>query len=286
MKKLNIVLALVVSVGLFAGCASGGFGGGSRGPLTQGPETILMNALDNLSNTGIRGLGWAVATSGDGETSVVTRPYIKGVSGSGLYSLGAAWVFEEGDEENSAGNFYLDDTESTLYGGSCALNEDGSLLVVGMPGLKRNGKNGIYGYLAKGGGWKQGGKPLDQYPATFSLEGAKGSAFGASVAVSGDGTTVLVGAPLENGIGQAHYYIAPSGGWRKVGTTISGGQLGAGKPSPGAEFGHSVAVLARRRSHSHRCARRPRGQGSGLRLPQAALRRLACRDRPPQGHAQ
>jgi len=152
MLKKASGLALVVMLTLLAaGCATGGTAApaagssGARGPLTKGPEAVLMNALDNLTNDGIRGLGWAVATSGDGMESIVTRPYIKGGSGSSLYSLAAAWVFEDGDDENSAANFYLDDSESTLYGGSCAMSQDGSLVVIGMPGLARNKTCGIYG---------------------------------------------------------------------------------------------------------------------------------------------
>ena len=250
MPKKATGLALVVTIALLAsGCATGGGPGapalgskGARGPLTKGPEAVLMNALDNLANDGIRGLGWAVATSGDGMESIVTRPYIKGGSGSGLYSLAAAWVFEDGDDENSAANFYLDDAESTLYGGSCAMSQDGSFVVIGMPGLARNRTCGIYGYIAKSSGWKQGDKPVDQYPPILSLSGAPGSSFGFSVAVSGTGNTVVVGAPTEGDIGLVHYYLAPAGGWRKVGKEVSTGQLGAGKPSKGAEFGHSVAI--------------------------------------------
>lgn len=243
-------LALLFAAALLAaGCATGGGtaapargSGGARGPLTKGPEAVLMNALDNLTNDGIRGLGWAVATSGDGQESIITRPYIKGGSGSGLYSLAAAWVFEDGDDENSAANFYLDDAESTLYGGSCAMSQDGSFVVIGMPGLARNKSCAIYGYIAKSTGWKQAGQPVDQYPPIFSLSGASGSSFGFSVAVSGTGNTVVVGAPTENDIGLVHYYLAPAGGWRKVGKEVSTGQLGAGRPSKGAEFGHSVAI--------------------------------------------
>ena len=250
MPKKATGLALIVTIALLAsGCATGGGPGapalgskGARGPLTKGPEAVLMNALDNLANDGIRGLGWAVATSGDGMESIVTRPYIKGGSGSGLYSLAAAWVFEDGDDENSAANFYLDDAESTLYGGSCAMSQDGSFVVIGMPGLARNRTCGIYGYIAKSSGWKQGDKPVDQYPPILSLSGAPGSSFGFSVAVSGTGNTVVVGAPTEGDIGLVHYYLAPAGGWRKVGKEVSTGQLGAGKPSKGAEFGHSVAI--------------------------------------------
>lgn len=254
LKKASGFALVVMSALLVAGCATGGATGaagaaapaaassGARGAFTKGPEAVLMNALDNLTSDGIRGLGWAVATSGDGMESIVTRPYIKGGSGSGLYSLGAAWVFEDGDDENSAANFYLDDVQSNLYGGSCAMSQDGSLVVIGMPGLRRNGTNGIYGYLAKASGWKQGDKPVDQYPPVFSRSGAKGSSFGFSVAVSGTGNTVIVGAPTENDYGLAHYYLAPAGGGRKVGKEIGTGLLGAGKPSKGAEFGHSVAI--------------------------------------------
>jgi hypothetical protein len=251
-------LAIVVAAALIvSGCASapsspppsgGTASAGGRtstpGPLTRGPEGVLMSALDHITTDGVRGLGWSVASSGDGKTFVVTRPYIRGSDKSGGYNLGAAWVFEGGNVNDSAANFYDGNAVSMLWGGSSAMSSDGSLLVIGSPGLAANPENAIYGYLSRSGTWKTGGKPTDDYPTTFVFAGTKSSSFGFSVAVSAKNSTVVAGAPTENGYGVVHYYLAPSGGWRvlKPADKVSTGSLAAGKPSTGAEFGHSVAI--------------------------------------------
>ena len=106
-------------------------------------------------------------------------------------------------------------------GGAVALNIAGNVLVAGArkAGLERQGQVTVY-ELASG----------DEEEATetwqirgLTLEGqSAGDAFGASVAVNGEGDVIAVGAPLfgaTNG-GQVRVYTYASGAWEAVGFPV------------------------------------------------------------------
>jgi FG-GAP repeat len=124
--------------------------------------------------------------------------------------------------------------------GAVALSEDGNTLVVGVPAAGCAGEAGksggaVYVYRREGGRW-QAGTALQGQPC---VDGAR---FGWAVAVSGDGSKIVVGAPGASSwlpptpVGTAYAYAFRRNKWR-LNDTI---------PSPASEgpdqFGSSVAM--------------------------------------------
>ena len=83
--------------------------------------------------------------------------------------------------------------------------------------------------------------PLIQQGSKLTASGETGDgAFGASVALSADGTTALIGGPFDNGyVGAAWVFTRSGSTWTQQGSKLTGGdETGAG------EFGFSVALSA------------------------------------------
>lgn len=203
---------------------------GARYPLTIDP--IAQQAYLKASNTGINdNFGWSVSMSGD--TIAVGAPAeasaSSGTSGnqaddSAPYA-GAVYVFvRNGSSWSQQAYLKASNTNAgDFFGGSLSLS--GDLLVVGAP-LESSASPGVggneldnsasaagaaYVFVRNGTTWTQ-----DAY-LKASNPGAD-DRFGASVAISG--TTILVGAPLED-----------SGA-----TTIGGNQLDESAPQAGAVY--------------------------------------------------
>ena len=84
------------------------------------------------------------------------------------------------------------------FGYSVGLSADGHTAVIGAPSAKSSGlKTGAaYAYTWTGGDWSLQGKLIP-------TDAGSGSEAGTGVAISGDGHTVLVGAPSQ---GDSIYY--------------------------------------------------------------------------------
>jgi hypothetical protein len=137
--------------------------------------------------------GWSVAISGDG-MRVIVGAY--GNDANGLENSGHARVYKE-----VGGNWFqvgsdLDGMAAYNWSGwSVAISGDGMRVIVGAPW---NDANGSFSgrtcvYKEVDGNWFQVGSDLDGE--------AKLDESGFSVAISGDGMRVIVGAPSNNGNG-------------------------------------------------------------------------------------
>jgi hypothetical protein len=126
----------------------------------QGPKLI---------GTGAIGQGASVALSGDGNTAIV--------SGS------AACVFTRGN------GVWTQQGNNLATGTSVALSADGNTAIVGAP----TGTGGAWVYTRSGGVWTQQG---DKLVGTGAAGGNVNQ--GASVALSADGNTAIVGGPGDN----------------------------------------------------------------------------------------
>jgi hypothetical protein len=101
--------------------------------------------------------------------------------------------------------------------GEAALSSDGTVAVVGAPGNGAAGKQGsgaVYVYTLQNGRWSQSAK-------LAADDAAPHDALGWSVAISGDGHSVLVGAPYADvgtnvDIGAAYYFRETGGKWSQV----------------------------------------------------------------------
>jgi len=156
--------------------------------------------------------GWSVALSADGGTAIVA-----GLADNKL--TGAAWVFTRNGVEWTQQGGKLVGTGSVGQAGqgsSVALSADGNTAVVGGP--YDNSKTGAaWIYTRSGGVWTEQGSKLVG-------GGAIGKAAqGASVALSADGNTAIVGGTEDNGgIGAAWVFTRSGGVWAQQGDKLLG----------------------------------------------------------------
>ena len=207
----------------------------------QGPK------LTPTDESGAGEFGYSVALSHDGNTALVGAPHDDGGEARGV---GAAWVFTRssttwsqqgakltGGEESGEGDF----------GAAVALAGSGNKALIGGP--EDNSRTGAaWAFKRSGAAWAQRGPKI-----TEAEERGEGE-FGASVAVSANGTTALIGAPrnLDPG-GENHrepagavWAFTRSGStWAQQGSQLVPNDETEVKPEEGsARFGYSVALSA------------------------------------------
>jgi IPT/TIG domain/FG-GAP repeat len=218
----------------------------SAQPLTSNPlferdeQLLSTNSLEHAR------FGLSAALSGDGSTALLGGPGEES-------SVGAAWVFgapglpltqqitrftgaEQGEQasETACGEEASEGSGECYFGRSVALSEDGNTALVGAP-LANGGKGAVWVFTRSGSGWTQQGIGLAADP-----EQLKPSHFGRSVALSADGATALVGAPLAGGGEGAVWVFTRSGAGWSAGEELS---AGAEQTGPG-RLGRSVALSA------------------------------------------
>jgi len=117
------------------------------------------------------------------------------------------------------------------FGSGVALSADGNTALVGGPG-ENAGVGAAWVFTRSGSTWTQQGEKLT---GAAEIGAAR---FGASVALSSDGNTALVGGPGENaGVGAAWAFTRSGSTWTQQGEKLTG----TGESGPGA-FGQSVAL--------------------------------------------
>ena len=196
----------------------------SGGKWTQQGEKLTGGAEE-----GGRGeFGASAALSSSGDTAVIGAPRDNS-------AVGAAWVFifsggkwiqqggklTGGAEESGAGEF----------GWSVALDSEANTAVIGGP-LDNGGTGAAWVFTESVGKWTQQGGKL-----TGGGESGKAE-FGYGVALSGEGTSALVGGPEDNSkTGAAWVFVQSAGKWSQQGEKLTGtGEVGGG------ELGYSVAL--------------------------------------------
>ena len=134
-----------------------------------------------------------------------------------------------------------------------ALSGDGNLALIGGPGDSSN-VGAVWVFTRSNGVW------TDQGPKLTGAGETGAGQFGASVSLSGDGSTALIGGPADNGGRGAAWVFTRSGStWTQQGSKLTGSdESGAGR------FGASVALSEERRHRADRRFRRQRRCGSGV----------------------
>ena len=193
--------------------------------------------------------GLSVALSADGDTALIGGPADNG-------NTGAAWVFtrsgstwsQQGEKLTGAGEI-----EEARFGEKVALSADGGTALIG--GRGDNGSTGAaWVFTRTGSTWTQQGGKL-----TGTGEAGVGR-FGASVALSEQGDTALIGGPGdESGTGAAWVFTRSGSTW----TQQSGKLTGTGEAGVG-EFGISVALSADGGTALIGGSRRQRQHGCGV----------------------
>jgi hypothetical protein len=127
-----------------------------------------------------------------------------------------------------------DETGQGGFGYSVALSADGNTALIGGSGDNRVGAAWVF--TRSGGIWTQQGAKL-----SASDEAGQGQ-FGASVALSADGNTALIGGFLDNGVGAAWVFTRSGATWTQQGPKLTANdETGQGL---GGSFGISVALSA------------------------------------------
>jgi trimeric autotransporter adhesin len=192
---------------------------GARYPLQVDP--FVQAAKLSASHGGLGDqLGFSVAISGDGSTIAAGAPQATGGLEHDQVNQGAVYVFviSATGWANATETSTLSASDGAAYdylGSSVAVSRDGSTIVAGAPQSNPShaGSGAAYVFLRPTSGWAEG-------TSAAKLTASSGGAdwFGSSIAVSGDGSTVAVGAPLatvagHEGQGAAYVFARPGGGW-------------------------------------------------------------------------
>ena len=117
-------------------------------------------------------------------------------------------------------------TDGDTFGSSVALSGDGTTALISVGGA--NDQDAVYVYIRANGTWQE----QTEIPAVHD----SGGGFGASLALSGDGNTALIGASDEMGTGTAYIFTRSGSTWSLR------QELTAVHPVANGNFGYSVAL--------------------------------------------
>jgi len=184
-------------------------------------------------------LGCSVAISSDGNL-VIAGAYRENTGG--LTDAGAVYVYVKpgsgwtGTDTYTAKLTASDQALDDRLGYSVAVSSDGSTVVAGAFG-KDSYTGAAYVYAKPGGGWMGA---ITQNAKLTASDGVANDNLGYSVAVSSDGSTIVVGASGDDsGAGAAYVYVKPGGGWANA---TEGAKLTASDRAVGDAFGRAVTV--------------------------------------------
>jgi PGF-pre-PGF domain-containing protein len=178
--------------------------------------------------------GDSVALSSDGNTALVGA-YHTDVDGN--TQAGQAYVFTRNGgswTESAVLNESSEAEKMAYFGNSVVLSDDGSTALVGayMATVGTNSSAGkVYVFQKSGGAWSE-------KTALTASDAEPGAHFGSSVALSRDGTAVVIGAESAGGnsAGRAYVFTGSSTAWSQAAV------LAASDGQNGDKFGYSSAV--------------------------------------------
>ncbi len=178
------------------------------------------------SGEGAAGQLGKVTLSTDGNTALV------GAEDNAAWMFtrtGATWT-QQGGKLTAIG-----ETTNGSFGDSVALSADGNTAVIGGE-ADNNYAGAVWVFTRTGSTWTQQGEKL----TAKTGEEIGSGVFGASVALSADGNTAMVGAPVNNNyLGAAWVFTRVGSTWTQQGEKLTGGGEG-GK----GEVGTSVSLSA------------------------------------------
>jgi hypothetical protein len=210
----------------------GPFDGGNKGAawvFTRSGDTWNQQGgkLTGSGETGDGYFGLSVALAADASTAVIGGP----LDDSGK---GAGWAFtRSGGTWNQQGGKLTGSGETGSLGVSVALAADGSTALFGGP-YDDGSKGAAWVFTRSGSSWNQQGGKL-----TGKGESGNGN-FGVSVALAADGSTALIGGPIDDDSKGAAWVFTRSGSsWDQQGGKLTGsGESGDGS------FGFGLALAA------------------------------------------
>jgi hypothetical protein len=188
----------------------------------QGPK--LTNGVSNAS------FGYALALSADGNTALVSSLASAGKGSATVFTRsGSTWT-QQGSTLTSG--IY---NEPSFFGIGVALSADGNTAFVGDPGTPySNYVGGVWVFTRVGSTWTRQAEELTSAESSETF-------FGASIALSADGTTALIGDGSDSGGHGAAWLFRRSGStWIKQPPRLTGGE----EERDVGLFGSSVALSA------------------------------------------
>jgi hypothetical protein len=192
------------------------------------PQGSKLTGIGEVSSTEAPGeFAAGVALSSDGNTGLAGGP-------GDNKGLGAAWAFtRSGSTWTQQGSKLTGSGASArsrgTQGEGVALSSDGNTALVGGPG---DGVGAAWVFTRAGSTWTQQG------PKLMGTEASSEARFGASVALSANGNTALVGGPGDSkGAGAAWAFTRSGENWSQQGAKL----IGSGESGP-ARFGSGVAL--------------------------------------------
>ncbi|MBI2440090.1 MAG: FG-GAP repeat protein [Lentisphaerae bacterium] len=183
----------------------------------QAKLTTSNNAADD-------DFGSSVTLSGDGNTAIVGAS-LADVAGN---PQGAAYVFTRSGASWSQQEKLIasDGVASDKFGSSVALSRDGNTAIAGASGAAGWGTNGSQAYQGAAYVFTRSGAAWTQQEKLIAEDGAAWDSFGASVALSSDGNTTIVGANKELGggshkLGAAYVFTRSGSAWSEQAKLIA-----------------------------------------------------------------
>jgi hypothetical protein len=214
-------------------------------PVTGGWVSTSTFAAKLTNSDGVSDLGRSVGISGDGSTVVAGAAGGAGILGNS--NRGAVYVFARpvtggwvSTSTFAAKLTASDAADNDQVGFSVAISRDGSTVVAGANQDAFNasitGPGALYVFAKPStGNWVSTSTFTAKLTAS---DGAAGDELGQSVALSGDGNTVVAGAP---GARAVYVFAKPgTGGWVSASTLAA--KLTASDGAAGDELGQSVAL--------------------------------------------
>ena len=208
---------------------------------SQGPK------LTGTGEIGASEFGNSLALSAKAGTALVggrnDRSLIGALEGLSVQSqaLGAAWVFtRSGSVWRQQGKKLTAKGERGPggFGNSVALSADGAIALIGGPS-GYGGVGAAWVFTRLGSTWSQQVRLIPRGISKTTGYVSDPTGFGASVALSADGKTALVGGPAADGGSGAAWIFTRSGSTWKQETRLAGsGESGNG------QFGESVSLSA------------------------------------------
>jgi hypothetical protein len=215
--------------------------------------------LKGVGEVGQGGFGNAVALSANGNTALVGGEYDN--FDDTMLTGGAVWVFVRSGSKWAQQGPKLTVDDGQDFGSSVALSADGNTAVIGERNYGNSGEFGGEGaawvFVRSGSTWvPEGGRISLNAGAAMDPGGSWD--FGAAVALSAGGGTILIGSPYEGdvggafdsngdgGIGAAYVFTRAGSQWRDQSGSLFGNEASV-SPSYSydqPDFGASVALSA------------------------------------------
>ena len=197
----------------------------------NGVWTQQGNKLVPVGEVGPGNAGWSVALSADGNTALVGVP-----NDNAQQFAGAAWVFTRSNgawtqQQKLVGRVTMGGAHQGI---AVALSADGQTAMVGGPG-DNSGAGAVWVFTLKNNTWTEQQKLTALDPAGFAN-------FGYTIALSGDGSTAIVGGPTDASFsansanGAAWIFTQTNNVWKQ-----QGGKLVGKSPVPAFQ-GLAVAI--------------------------------------------